>query len=236
MSKGQPPSAPASRRSWHKRPGCTTAKCNPHTCSGRSSRWRSIHSCARGPLGLQRGVPQRAWRRPAAAPERDKAARHPESAPWQKLSCSGRCGRDVLSLRCLTLTQRSPMRNHSQPASPAFCAAARAHGRKLVLRGQRCFAVRREEAFRIKDDYHKFRSSVAQCMLLFSALLAIALWRAGHTVSRSDEAHRPFIAHSFSPIIMVTVQVSHALSVGLVSLRAIESARPAMVSGPSIQG
>jgi hypothetical protein len=69
----------------------------------------------------------------------------------------------------------------------------------------------RQEALKIKQEYHSFRSGVAQLMLLFSALLVFAMHHAAAAAdaSRVHTFHimKGVLRHSFSPIIMVSVQV-----------------------------
>jgi hypothetical protein len=76
--------------------------------------------------------------------------------------------------------------------------------------------VQRKDAFNVKTEYHKFRSKVAQTMFLSSALLTFAM---RHAAVHAQPERLPAVMggmsvlqHSFSPIIMVSVQVLHASS------------------------
>lgn len=84
-----------------------------------------------------------------------------------------------------------------------------------LLLGQHCpvHTVRKDEAFRIKEEYHSFRGRIAQCMLVLCALLVAAMRRARHVHHATRAPSEPAaslhdIVHcSFSPIVMVGVQV-----------------------------
>ena len=75
----------------------------------------------------------------------------------------------------------------------------------------------RQEALKIKQEYHNFRSKIAQMMLLYASVLVFAMWHAASTAEKETNVHHGTFAafngvlrHSFSPIIMVSVQARPA--------------------------
>lgn len=71
----------------------------------------------------------------------------------------------------------------------------------------------RQEALKIKQEYHHFRSKIAQLMLLYASVLVFAMWHAASSAEKETKVHHGTFAafngvlrHSFSPIIMVSVQ------------------------------
>jgi hypothetical protein len=80
---------------------------------------------------------------------------------------------------------------------------------------------RSDDGFKMKEEYHRFRSQSARWMMIFSGALCALMWRSLHgskTQAKSLSAkisslggsgvHLPWVAHhSFAPLIMVGVQV-----------------------------
>lgn len=71
----------------------------------------------------------------------------------------------------------------------------------------------RQEALKIKQEYHSFRSKIAQLMLLYASVLMIGMWHAASAAAKESQVHHGtfdtfngVLRHSFSPIIMVSVQ------------------------------
>jgi hypothetical protein len=97
----------------------------------------------------------------------------------------------------------------------------------------------RQEALKIKQEYHSFRSKIAQLMLLFASVLMFAMWHSASAAAEdADVQHGTFavikgvLRHSFSPIIMVGVQVCAPVChrrTGKLSCSAHEEADPGML-------
>jgi hypothetical protein len=69
-------------------------------------------------------------------------------------------------------------------------------------------AVRSEEGFRMKEEYHVFRAEAARSIILLSSTLLLLMWRSLSMAGASAGMQQKALAeHSFTPVIMVGVQV-----------------------------
>ena len=71
-------------------------------------------------------------------------------------------------------------------------------------------AVRSEEAFKLKDEYHAFRARTAQMLIVASGTLLLLIERSLRLSVRGHHASERLASKSFTPIIMVGVQVRAA--------------------------
>lgn len=73
--------------------------------------------------------------------------------------------------------------------------------------------MRRKDVFNLKQEYHHFRSRVAQTMLLLSSLLLAGMWHAealaGWPQPAALRAMQGALRYTFSPLIMFGVQVRY---------------------------
>ena len=75
-------------------------------------------------------------------------------------------------------------------------------------------AVVSDEAFRMKEEYHSFRSHAARSIILIAGTLLLFIQRSLRLIQDDRDAgdSRPLAAHSFTPMVMVGTQVCHCHS------------------------
>lgn len=84
-------------------------------------------------------------------------------------------------------------------------------------------AVRSEEAFKLKDEYHAFRARTAQVLIVASGTLLALIERSLRLSAQGHDAlgKEPLSKKSFTPIVMVGVQVRVRLSSMLPGLQRV---------------